>query len=96
MRLLTRGGGAGSAGGGKILLLLLLLPLPILRYVHSLEGEALTGGPVRDLQRKQVLMGQRKMLGLCLGDLRCEVFLRRQLRVREVRAVWVLLLLLLL
>lgn len=91
MRLLARGGGAGSAGGGKIRLLLLPLPLPILRYVHSLEGEALIDGPVQVLQRKQVLMGRRKMLGLCLGDLRCEVFLRMQLRVREVRVVWVLL-----
>lgn len=98
MRLLRRGGGAGSGCGGKIRLPLpLLLLLPILRYVHSLEGEALVvDGPVQVLQHKQVLMGRRKMLGLCLDDLRCEVFWRMQLRVREVRGVWVLLLLLLL
>lgn len=97
MRLLCRGGGAGSGGGGKIRLPLpLLLLLPVLRYVHSLEGEALivVDGPVQVLQHKQVLMGRRKMLGLCLDDLRCEVFWRMQLRVREVRGVWVWLLLL--
>lgn len=78
-------------GGGKGWLLLpLLLLQPVLRYVHMVEGKALIDGPVQVLQRKQVLMGQRRMLELFLGDLWCEVVWRMRL-VGEVRAVIVLL-----
>lgn len=88
MRLRPHGGG----GGGKGWLLPLLLLLPVLRYVHRVEGKVLVDGPIQALQRKQVLMGQRRMLELFLGDLRCEVVWRMQLcLVGEVRAVLLLL-----
>lgn len=75
MRLLLLGRRGRCSGSGKIRMSRLLL-LPILCYVHSLEGEALSvDGPIQVLQGKQVLMGQRRLLELCLGDLRCEVFL---------------------
>lgn len=74
MRLLLLGRRGRCSGSGKIRMSRLLLP--ILCYVHSLEGEALSvDGPIQVLQGKQVLMGQRRLLELCLGDLRCEVFL---------------------